>query len=499
MFCAALTLAYFLVGWLLVSRHEIWRDEAQMWLLARESESWASLLQKTRYEGHTMLWHGVLFLITRVTHDPFYGNLANLVFATAAVALFLRFAPLSRTQRGFAIFGYFFLYEYGVIARPYALGTLIWFAVCALHRHRSRHLVPYAALLVLLAHVTLHHLIVATCLALVWLLETLPRSPLRIVQARSRSTRAVVFLALLVGIGLSFVMLADKPSDFVSIYSPYLKLDLSRAYAALVAPFFAAFAPVPQDSLHYWNSNLVLSSPRGAIVAWVAASVLAAWTLGLLAAHRRSLLAFILSVAGLGLFGYTLFPGFVRHWGTFYLLFIGILWTDERADGGPLAARIGRWFEARREPFLSVVLALQVVAALLAGLGELRYPFSASRALVRHVQAHPQYRDALFVADVDYVMAPVAAYLPNPIFFSRSRRFGTFTVWDGARLRFPGTDLLQVARDLERRSGKSVYLVLNEDWGQSFSWFSEATEPVAAFTESVVADERYYLFRLARP
>src|SRR4051812_4217393 len=55
---ALLVLALYvaLLAWGL-ARHEIWRDEAQAWLLARSSASPLALLRAMRYEGHPALWH----------------------------------------------------------------------------------------------------------------------------------------------------------------------------------------------------------------------------------------------------------------------------------------------------------------------------------------------------------------------------------------------------------------------------------------------------------
>jgi hypothetical protein len=40
---------------LLLAHHEMWRNELQAWLLARDSDSLAELWRNTRYEEHPLL------------------------------------------------------------------------------------------------------------------------------------------------------------------------------------------------------------------------------------------------------------------------------------------------------------------------------------------------------------------------------------------------------------------------------------------------------------
>ena len=68
----ALGLAFFFlaVGAYTTSHHEMWRDEIQAWLLARDSASVFELFAHLKYEGHPGIWHLCLMPLTRITHSP---------------------------------------------------------------------------------------------------------------------------------------------------------------------------------------------------------------------------------------------------------------------------------------------------------------------------------------------------------------------------------------------------------------------------------------------
>src|SRR5437660_396106 len=78
-FVVLLTTLFLLAGFLGILNHEMWRDELQSWLIARDSRTVGELLQNMRYEGHPAFWYVCLFAITRFTHDPLAMQVFHLV------------------------------------------------------------------------------------------------------------------------------------------------------------------------------------------------------------------------------------------------------------------------------------------------------------------------------------------------------------------------------------------------------------------------------------
>src|SRR5687767_4774762 len=82
-FALMVTAGFFVIALLGLLNHEMWRDEHQTWLVARDANSLPQLLDNMNYEGNPALWHFFLFLITRVTrseeHTSELQSLAYLV------------------------------------------------------------------------------------------------------------------------------------------------------------------------------------------------------------------------------------------------------------------------------------------------------------------------------------------------------------------------------------------------------------------------------------
>jgi len=129
--------------------HEPWFDEAQAWAIAK-SASWSDILFfLPHYEGHPPLWHIILKLVS-YTGIPFVMamKLIQLVFYSAAVLVFEFKSPFKPILKIVLPLGFFFLYQYSVISRPYTLFMLAVF-ICALY-YKKRREKPFAYMLALI-------------------------------------------------------------------------------------------------------------------------------------------------------------------------------------------------------------------------------------------------------------------------------------------------------------------------------------------------------------
>lgn len=116
----ALVLYCALLG-LLLSKHGLWRDEAQAWQVASYPGSLGAMFEALRYEGHPAFWYLILRELHFVFQTPASMLVAHWTIASLNAFLILWFCPLPLWQRVCCCFGYFVLFEYGVICCGYAL------------------------------------------------------------------------------------------------------------------------------------------------------------------------------------------------------------------------------------------------------------------------------------------------------------------------------------------------------------------------------------------
>jgi hypothetical protein len=473
-----LAVAWAVVLALLLSRHEMWRDELQAWLLARDSGSLAALWHNTRYEGHPILWHLLLFPLAHVFASPIAMQVLNWAVASAAAILVLARAPFSVAVRAALVFGYLPLYEYGVISRNYALTMLGVFVACSLLVRRSS---PWGAVAgaSLAANASAMGVLLAPAFAvMLWLRK----------GARRQRVLTVAVLGLAVALGsLQCWPAPDYEHARAWCFSfqwPRI-MFLARGYAT-------ALLPVPRFTLHFWDSSPLFLWPlrpgvRGFLSAAASLAVVALAVAGIAWAVRRSrrlTLAWLVGAGSLLVFAYVKFPGAMRHHGFLWVLLVAVLWLA--VGNGVLPARRASWI-------LAPMLVAGLVGSVTAAWWDARAPFSGARCAASAIAAN-HLTSLPLVGGNDWASEGVAAYLPGArLYYPATRQEGSFILWNLARIRQQGLSQHEiVAEALARDRGAGVALLLNQPLQAANS--GSCTEVVSC-APVIVGDEELWVYR----
>ncbi|MBN1674152.1 MAG: hypothetical protein JXR37_24095 [Kiritimatiellae bacterium] len=485
---------FFCLALVNVWRHEMWRDELQAWLIAKDSGSVAELFRNMRYEGHPALWHAALFLLSRATPHPFAMQLLHAALATAAAALFLAFAPFSRLHKGLFVLGYFPLYEYNAISRNYAVGLLLLFAFCAGACRPQRRYVLLGLVLFLLCQANAYGLLIAVSMALLLGMElALSREVRR--QARRRKWDVALAGGLVaLGVTLSAVQLLP-PADSGFAVGWHTTFDVARL-RQMAATVWKSYVPLPRPAVAFWNTNIL--DPASGVAAaqvWLSPVLVCA---GVWMLRRRPLVLvpyLFFTLAALT-FTYVKLPGSLRHHGHLYLMLVACLWLAAR-DGRPAPEPAGgrpRRGKDWRRLVLTALLAVHAFAGIFACVVDWRHPFSAGKVVAGYLRKHDLHH-AVLVGDMDYAVSPVAGYLNRKIYYPAADRDGSFIVWDNRRSRLSRGRILELALERAARQQKDAVLILN----YKTRYADPRVEWLAVFDASIVPDERYVLFRVKGP
>lgn len=159
------TAVYAALVWVTAWQHEAWADEAQAWLLARDSsflDIWKRLLH---YEGTPGLWHSLLYAASRLGF-PYQGlSFLSATFGVVAAYFVFRYAPFALPIRTLLPFTYFLAYQYAVVARSYCLLPPLLFAIAVAYPNRDSRRILYLALLSALALCSLHGMVLSGAIA----------------------------------------------------------------------------------------------------------------------------------------------------------------------------------------------------------------------------------------------------------------------------------------------------------------------------------------------
>ncbi len=461
-------------------RHEIWLDEAQAWLITCASKSLPDLHARLVWEPHPPLWYYLLYPLSRITVFPWGLQLTHWFVAVLSVAVFLRWAPFSRVQKVLFCFGYFPLFEYGVISRNYSLGILFFFIFCACYpRFRGRpHLAYIPLFLMVFAHLFASILALAVALGMVaeaWLADrTLgPEQE----KKRGNTGRETVWLVVFVCVcGAVFFWM--KPPVEMSLGAKTVLGFHPGRIVRVGCEIWRGMIPVPNLlRASFWGSNIL---PMGSVatrcVGTLASFFVLACALGTLKRKPYACLSFLSGTAAILLFSYVKGNTAIRHFGYIYILFVGAHWLSAHQHGNTSRFRqamnrmatmpFGRRLEGAgerlwnlRHRLLTSLFAVHAFAGVFAVGMDVARPFSSCKQAAELIRQRG-LTDLPILAEKDLWTCAVTAYLGRPIRYIRSDRDGTYLIWDQARVE-PARmeDIVDKVHAALRRRGEALILM----------------------------------------
>lgn len=492
---AALFAVFGIVG---ITHHEMWRDELQAWMIARDSVNITQLFQHLKYEGHPGLWHLLLMLLTRIFGVPEAMQWLHLGIASANVFVLAKFSPFTWPQKILISLGYFFFYEYAILSRNYGIGVLCIVIFCALFPGRDHKIISIAIVLALLAHTNILGLIIAIVLLGALVLDAylrkqdqhsiLLRHPWRFGLAITLVCAAIILAALQM----------NPPPDQASAvgWKLYLnKIDLQNLMQALVNTYL----PLPKLGPNFWSyppfpAPSLLTSLL--MIGFVGLCLLT-FTISLLQ-RPLALLIFTGSMAGLMAFFYTKYLGYARHHGYLFICFIMSAWLTPYCDKVALSRGLQKLSDLAQQIFsklFMILLAFQAVAGITAAYSDYQYVFSNARATAQFLNTE-QYSNAKLVGNVDFTVSAIAGYLPGrQIFYPNGDRYGTFIRWDSARKGATIPAIIEAAKAQVEQGREAVILVLSTPLEESVAQRNHLNL-LKSFTGAGVQDENFYLYQV---
>lgn len=165
-----LLIVYLVFNGILLIGHEMWRDEANVWLIARDMTPW-QLFEEIKYQGHPCLWYLIAMPFAKLGF-PFktLSVLSFLVMAVAAAVLCYK-GPFHPVTKAVVLLGPMMTYYYPVVARNYCLVACLLILSAYFYPKRKEKSLLYGLLLGLLVQSDIIALAPAGLISCMWLWE----------------------------------------------------------------------------------------------------------------------------------------------------------------------------------------------------------------------------------------------------------------------------------------------------------------------------------------
>ena len=505
----AVTGLFFILSFIGILRHEMWRDEYQAWMVAADADSIPQLFQNLKYEGNPVLWHAFLFIISSITEDPFWMQVFHIIISTSFIFLINRYAPFSILQKFLLTFGYYTFYEYNIISRGYGLGFLLIVIFCILFEQRKKYILWISAVLFLLANTTIFGVMLAVCFAGILFLERL-----FFIDRKSKTppvTYGKLFLSLGIvaaGVILGYMQIRPEPDNsFPTFY--VTDVDIIRAKWAF-SRLIHAYFPIPDfTTFHFWNKNLFVPDESRFLIG-ITPLLFLLWIIAFL---RFRLILILYSLGTLLLIAFYYYTGFIwaRYAGHLFLLLVACHWLahfyKEQPFQQSIMNRLSLAGNKIRVPYFLIILFISLIGGVWSYAKDLEHPFSTSEKAAAFIKEKGlQHLD--IIGSRDYIISPLATQLGRKIIYAERREPGSFIIYDQKRTNIWAFKEVQATiEDMNRQGLKQILLVKDlplkmtfNDTGETVPWINDLLterlnmQLLATIEPGIVHDEVYYIY-----
>lgn len=482
--------SYVIVLGTLVWRHEMWRDELQTWTLVTHARSLGELVYIRRYEGHPVLWYLLLWPFARLSTDPVLLQLVHTSLAICTASLVVFYSPFRFWEKALLLFGYYLLFEYGVISRNYQPGVLLAFGIATLWPLATKRPLLIGLGLALLFQTNAFGMLVGLGIGAGWLLL--------LIREKQLVAYKPLIAILIAGAGLLLAWLSTAtPPDATFNNAWDWRWRFSNLLDAIQTIYQGLF-PIPTFQLNFWNTHW-LSGLVLPVLLSLGCLLVIGWS------FRKapvSLVMFMIPALLIIAFSYSRYHGSVRHNGHYMISLIVSCWVWRASPASPQSG--SSWL-------FQLLLVMQCVAGLYAAYIDSRFAFSMARPLARYLER--TYPKTVAVAgSYNQLLTPVAAYLGRDVYTLSTKRWGSYVLWNAANwnealLSEPDSVLFTRYLTFRREHPNSVLVMAYHPF--SHPDVREGTQyllPVAdslyrfdcvkAFAPAIVPDENYYIYQL---
>jgi hypothetical protein len=469
------------LGILGIYHHEMWRDETEAWMIARDSNTLLELRNHMTYQGHPMLWHLGLWIITRFTHNPFYMQIYHVLIMMSVIYLFTRYSTFPTWIKLLFPFGYYTLFEYSIISRNYSIALLLLIVFCIFIQKKKY--ISSAIVLGLVSNTNAFALIASTGLAFAIYAWPVIHSRFSANALRLWWKPALIYTIFTLFSAINMIPPPDCFTYTKKFDNPHTLYEMILSFNKGVWSTIA----IPRIYImeRFWNSSLFYDF--GSISALGIAFLFI--NLKYLIRDRGMQIGWILSMIGIALFDHFIYPfSSSRHQGIFLMIWLMFVWLSTPQSGFVIHNKMTK-------AMLVIIFVCQLVGGVFSYIMDLKYTFSEAKETAAFIEKN-NLQDELLAGYFDYSTSPVGAYLDRRIYYPERSGYGTFMVWNTAKKWTLHINTIEELLSNElKKTGKKSLIYISVENDKPFKKLDAQILKSAGVT--LVGDEHFYVYRLS--
>lgn len=490
---------YLVISSVGMMHHELWLDEAQHFLIGRDSHSLPSMYYNMRYDGHPRLWNFLLYFITHYITASYIGmQVFHLLITSSTVFIFLRYAPFTTLVKILIISGYYFLFEYNLLSRNYALGILLLFTCCILLRDARKNILWIGGILFVMCNTHLFYAIAAMGIFIYLLPEF----------ARERALfkpRWIIFSSLvLAGMVCIAIQTQTPPEENFYHVRPADWIRPNNLIFTCYA-LIRGWLPIPQFfNGHFWNTYWLQDRNIGMILRDMLFLFFVIFPGLILKRTIRAMLFYYSTVfVLLAFFLVTQLAG-SRYFGMVYIYFLAACWMASYRSGDVFSlANLpgGPYIKLFFRGSLYLVLVAQILIGIFALEQDFSRPFSQAKNTIDYIRQEQLSNQEIAVDG--YNAGPMlSAYLGRPVYYLDIGQPGSWVIWRTSYFPNPRRTIEQEMSRSAYLQGLDKFVLISNRKAQLRKWElgnnAFRLDSLNSFENSILVAENFYVYQVTR-
>ena len=243
-------IVYAVLTFIAAINHELWFDEAQAWVIARDNDI-TGIFNVLKYEGHPSLWFIILHIFSLLGFSCKVLPLISWFFCTVAAALIVWKAPFGYVMKAAILFSGGMVYQMSIISRPYCLIPLLMCLIAMFYSKRDKYPICFGIFVALLANT---HLCVSGLVGIIGIYMIID------LIKKWKQSSALLNIKRIIGLGIAGIgVLALVVPLITAMTSNSFVAETEYSVKSAVVTFFESFFEISECALYDGSSILLLS------------------------------------------------------------------------------------------------------------------------------------------------------------------------------------------------------------------------------------------------
>lgn len=339
---------YIILGSILIYFHEPFRDEAQAWLIARDTNI-IEMFSLSKSEGSPMLWHCLVNILTTLGLPYISINIMHFILNIIAIYFLNKYAPFSKYIKVGITFSHMMAYQYLVLARSYVLVPLLLFMIAIIYKKRHEKTLIYCILLLLLQNACLYSIPIAITLFVTFVIEK--------IKLKQNDFKSIIIFIIVAVVMLGSILLLVNDNHNEQLYHTNLPTNFEELFEGAVK----ALRSISTVVLPF-EVNIPLKGITGLIILLL--TTISLWK------DKKVLIIFLISTIVIGgIFAFLNLNITLRHSYVYVIIYLFCSWIKEENNEI-------KYIKSISQSFVIFAIAMQIVLLITYGGYEIAYDFS---------------------------------------------------------------------------------------------------------------------------